>query len=438
MSLAPPASGPKVPSLAPPTGLKWRCSYAFTTFIVGVGIATDLLVYSIIIPVIPFQLERLGYHGVSALTGWLLFAYSAGLVLSTLPVAMLSEHYNNRRNSLIAGLILLIGSQVMLMEAPNYPVMCVARVLQGIGSTVVWVNGLALLCEATPQKYIGRQLGFAIAGLAIGTLAGPPIGGALYSHFGYRAPFICGIVVAFFDLIGRLLVIERKDALRWNVDPAALPVDGDAEKTAESSEVTLAPKSEIRLSLAGVMTKFLRSPRAVVVIAVTFLYGIIYSAQEPTLPLHLQDHWHLHSRGVGLVYLAGVIPTFFSAPLVGWYSDRRGVEWPLVLCISLAIPWWIIMVVQRSLSLFISAYAVGAFFISGLVSPVMAELAAVSRGIEGVGYGHVYGAFNLVYGIAGPIIGGQLYTHVKEGWLIINLLSAGLLALAVGLIFCYT
>lgn len=119
------------------------------------------------------------------------------------------------------------------------------------------------------------QLGLAMAGLAIGTLAGPPIGGALYSHFGYRAPFICGIAVAFFDLIGRLLIIERKDALRWNVDPAALPGDGDAEKPAESSEVTLAPKSEIRLSLAGVMTRLLRSPRAVVVIAVTFLYGYI-------------------------------------------------------------------------------------------------------------------------------------------------------------------
>ncbi len=35
----------------------------------------DLLVYSIIIPVLPFQLERLGYNGVSGLVGWLLFGY---------------------------------------------------------------------------------------------------------------------------------------------------------------------------------------------------------------------------------------------------------------------------------------------------------------------------------------------------------------------------
>jgi hypothetical protein len=39
------------------------------------GIGTDLLIYSLVIPVVPFQLEKLGYSGVSNLTGWLLFAF---------------------------------------------------------------------------------------------------------------------------------------------------------------------------------------------------------------------------------------------------------------------------------------------------------------------------------------------------------------------------
>jgi hypothetical protein len=36
---------------------------------------TDLLVYSVVIPVLPFQLERLKYSGVSGLVGWLLLSY---------------------------------------------------------------------------------------------------------------------------------------------------------------------------------------------------------------------------------------------------------------------------------------------------------------------------------------------------------------------------
>lgn len=58
---------------------------------------------------------------------------------------MLSERYFTRKLPLIAGLFVLIGSQIMLMEAPNYTVMCVARVLQGVGSSMIWVVGLALL-----------------------------------------------------------------------------------------------------------------------------------------------------------------------------------------------------------------------------------------------------------------------------------------------------
>jgi hypothetical protein len=38
-----------------------------------------MLVYSIVIPVFPFQLERLGYSHVSSLVGWLLFAYVRAL-----------------------------------------------------------------------------------------------------------------------------------------------------------------------------------------------------------------------------------------------------------------------------------------------------------------------------------------------------------------------
>ena len=38
------------------------------------------------------------------------------------------------------------------------------------------------------------------------------------------------------------------------------------------------------------------------------------------------------------------------------------------------------------------------FFGSGVLPPLTAELAAVARGIEGVGYAHVYGAFNAAFG----------------------------------------
>jgi predicted MFS family arabinose efflux permease len=58
---------------------------------------------------------------------------------------MFSERYSARRWPLIVGFVMLIASQIMFMEAPNYAVMCVARVLQGISSSIVWIVGLALM-----------------------------------------------------------------------------------------------------------------------------------------------------------------------------------------------------------------------------------------------------------------------------------------------------
>jgi predicted MFS family arabinose efflux permease len=44
----------------------------------------------------------------------------------------------------------------MFMEAPAYWLMCVARALQGVASSVVWIVGLAMLCDTTPEKHLGR------------------------------------------------------------------------------------------------------------------------------------------------------------------------------------------------------------------------------------------------------------------------------------------
>ncbi|KAF8203168.1 MFS general substrate transporter [Pholiota molesta] len=468
-----------------PLCLKWRSSAWTVTFIIGLGIAVDLLVYSIIIPVMPFHLERLGYSNVSSLSGWLLFAYSAGLVISTIPIAMLSERYNARKWPLIFGLLVLTGSQILLMEAPNYPVMCVARIIQGFGSSMVWVVGLALLCDSAPPSTVGLQLGVAMIGLSVGLVIGPAVGGALYTHFGYRGPFIFGIAATFIDLLGRLIIIERKEALFWGVDPAALnsqinandvppnsqeesmlhsehgelKVVGEVIKTSDSrdnvgpaqrvlpesgpshsgsSEMWIPPKNTI--SLLTVIATLGKSSRTLVACFLLFVYGLVYSSQEPSIPVHLQRVWGLNSAAVGIVFIAAVVPTLFSSPLSGFLADKYGAEWVTVFALLFAIPWWVILIIEWHLALFISTFALEAFFTSGVMSPLTAELADVSRTMEGVGYGHVYGALNLVFGIGsalGPVVGGQIFDHLHRGWMVLCLVSTGLLALSLVLAICY-
>ena len=115
-----------------------------------------------------------------------------------------------------------------------------ARIIQGVSSTFVWTVGLALLCDTTPETRVGQQLGLAMAGLSAGVVLAPPIGGALYQRLGFNAPFIFSIGIVLIDLAGRLLVIERKNAIPWGVDPARVTTspaaDSDQTHTAQGDD----------------------------------------------------------------------------------------------------------------------------------------------------------------------------------------------------------
>ncbi|KAI0761685.1 MFS general substrate transporter [Trametes elegans] len=468
-----------------PWGLEWRSSIWFITLIVGIAITTDLLIYSMIVPIIPFRLQEMGYDGVSGLVGWLLFAYSGALVIFTPPIAYLSELYKNRKIPLLLGEAALIGSQVLLMEAPSFWVMVLARIAQGISACVIWVVGLALLCDTVPEKIVGKQLGLAMMGMSLGFLVGPPVSGALDQRFGFRGPFILGIIVTAVEFIGRLLVIERsaaeredpsfttlvahnhkdaprtpaygavQDEKRQEQEPHQPTTDvpnstalgdaaGDVVETptrvpsrAPSRATALAPRQQsVQLPILRLLITLFKSPRALSAVFLSLSYGIMISSIEPVLPLYLQSEYGLNVSKVGLVYIAAVVPSFISSPVAGWYADRGGAIVSTLVCLVGALPFWGVIIVQVNLAYFIAMFACLNLFMTGTISPVTAEFAAVTRSLDGVGYGHVYGAFNVAYGLGsalGPVIGGQLYDHVEssKGWLALCVFNAALVVVSV-------
>ncbi|KAM5534344.1 hypothetical protein V8D89_011937 [Ganoderma adspersum] len=478
----PSTTGGKQREARPPWGLRWRSSIWFITLAVGIGISTDTLVYSMIVPVIPFRLQDLGYSDVSSLVGWLLFAYSAALVISTPPIAYLSERHKNRRIPLLCGLVALIGSQIMLMEAPTYWVMALARIAQGISGSVIWVVGLALICDTVPEAIVGKQLGLAMMGMSLGFLVGPPIAGALDNRFGFRGPFIFGVIVTGVEFICRLLIIERKEAARWDTSLSALvesnhasrehanaygATDQAVKNEGPAGELTAQPNSEdaaaatetaqrvpatpsgatetqpqpqVHLTVMGLLLKMVKSPRAMAPVLLSFAYGIIITTQEPALPLYLQSIYNFDVSKIGLVYIAAIVPSFISSPLSGWYADHRSTVASSLTCLVCSLPFWCLIAFKGSIVYFLAMFACINFFFTAVISPIMAELAAVTRSMDGIGYGHVYGAFNIAYGIGsavGPVIGGQLYDHTSNGWMAISFFDLGMITICTVITACF-
>ncbi len=64
---------------------------------------------------------------------------------ASVPVAIWSEMKHTRKVPYVTGVLMLMVSQIIFMEAPYYWVMCLARCLQGVGTGTRLVVGLAML-----------------------------------------------------------------------------------------------------------------------------------------------------------------------------------------------------------------------------------------------------------------------------------------------------
>lgn len=100
--------------------------------------------------------------------------------------------------------------------------MLLSRVLQGLSSGVIWTVGLAFIAENVNPANTGRQIGWAVGGIGIGTTLGPVLGGVLYDRLGWEAPFVFCIGLCVVDYVGRLLVLEKSEVAAWTTAPEKL------------------------------------------------------------------------------------------------------------------------------------------------------------------------------------------------------------------------
>lgn len=152
------------------------------------------------------------------------------LVMSALlPIlGTVADHFGRRKIYNLGFFVISIFT-LLCGFAPNLPILIVMRILQAVGGAMVMANGMAIATENYPPSERGRNLGLLVTMAAIGSIAGPPLGGMAIGLWGWRSVFyltflvsIAGFVVSYisiprdtkvrekgyrFDVIGSLLLI---------------------------------------------------------------------------------------------------------------------------------------------------------------------------------------------------------------------------------------
>jgi MFS family permease len=145
-----------------PIGLWWRSHPFFILVIVAVGRFSDILLYGMVVPVLPYLLrDRLGLPEVNIQTDVfvLLAAFSAASLVFSLPAGWLVDWTVTRRYPYLIGLTALTAATTLFAVADTFVLLFVSRVLQGLSAALVSAAGLAMVIDTTGSRNLGKTLG---------------------------------------------------------------------------------------------------------------------------------------------------------------------------------------------------------------------------------------------------------------------------------------
>jgi EmrB/QacA subfamily drug resistance transporter len=131
---------------------------------------------------------------------WVATSYLLTAAMFLVPFGRVSDIYG-RRKIFICGMWVFTLASLCLGFAPSAGALIALRALQGVGSSMVFGTGVAMLSSVYPPGERGHALGINIAAVYLGLSCGPFIGGILTQHLGWRSVFLLNVPLGLFVII---------------------------------------------------------------------------------------------------------------------------------------------------------------------------------------------------------------------------------------------
>ena len=283
---------------------------------------------------------------------WVVIIYLLVITCLLLPFGRLSDQVGRKKVFQIGYFIFVVGSGFCgLSNSLLMLVLC--RALQGVGASMLMVNGPAIITATFAPSELGAALGTLAMVVSAGLISGPSIGGILISTLGWRSIFwvnvpigLAGIALVYrfvlkdlirrkrvpFDWGGALLQMVLLTSLISFFDPPRIAFSG--------GEPMQIPRWIIATVVAALGTFFIKVETAVVAPVfdlgllknrtfwsanlASFLMFVSFSAVSVLMPFFLEEVLAMPPHRAGLYMTAIPLLIFFVAPISGRLSDKFG------------------------------------------------------------------------------------------------------------------
>jgi len=341
---------------------------------------TDIVAYSIAVPVLPDLSRRLGAS--PTMIGLLFGSFGVTMLLVSVPMGTVSDRVG-RKGPMLAGLVALAASTLIFAYAIGLPALFAARLVQGGADAITWVVGFALVADLYAPEERGRVTGIILGGTSLAYMVGPSLGGWLYEMGGIQLPFLAVTGMAALTTGGFLWL--RLPDHRAKHEP--VPV-----------------------------RRLLRDRQILTCGVLVFLASSTITMFEPVFVLFLESRLGLGPARIGSLFAAAAVANTFFHPLVGRAADRWGARRLTgigLLATAAALP--VVAFYTRTFGTAMALCVLQAMTFALVATPSLTFMADATSE-AGIGsFGTAYGVYNTIWAVGllcGPVLGGFLFQRV--------------------------
>lgn len=340
---------------------------------------TDILAYSIAVPVLPDIGRRFGAS--PTMIGILFASFGLTVLTTSVPMGAISDR-TGRKLPLVGGLIALAIASVFFAFAPSLSWLFAARLVQGAADAVTWVVGFAVIADLYSGDERGRVMGLVMSGTTFGFMIGPTAGGWLYEQGGPATPYL--VVAALSIACAAGLAMLRLPKAPADHQPIPIATIG-------------------------------RVPAVAVCAIAVVVGGGTIAMLEPVLSLYLAGAIGLGPARIGLVFGAGAIVAALLHPISGRIADRIGGRQLTLFGLAAVGATLPLMASVWSFATAVAFYPIAAVAIAMLVTPSLTYMADAVSTTGERSFGVAYGIYNFAWALGlliGPALGGFLFERM--------------------------
>ncbi|MGZ7209172.1 MAG: MFS transporter [Methanobacterium sp.] len=277
------------------------------------------------------------------LLSWISTAYLLTSAMLAVPFGRIADIYGMKK-IFTYGIIILTIASFLAAISPSAELLIITRAIQGIGSAMVFVTGLAIITSVFPPEERGKAIGINITALYLGFVISPVLGGFLTQYLGWRSIFflvvplgLLVIALVFWKMKGKEWAACKGEKLDyWGsllyIITLALTLIGFSSITSTLGMAMVIlgiiglisfvilelrveqPVLEMKLFFKNRMFAF---SNLAALISYMSIFAIVF-----LLSLYLQFIKGLDPRVVGLILVVQTVFMVIMSPIAGKLSDR--------------------------------------------------------------------------------------------------------------------